>query len=171
MWQASKALPCRFRNSQIKLDETQSAQTQTLYFLTRRYDIVYCRLRDSDSCRMHLIGSFAEAERLFGLRTGRGLVSKHLQRLKGGSFKPARSLALELGLRGVRVNAVNPSFTFTEMTRSFERHGPLMKKILERVPLGRGAKPAEVASIIAFLASKRVLLKKTITVSIDPRVE
>jgi len=90
---------------------------------------------------------------------------------KGAVANLPHPLALELGLRGVRVNAVNPSFTFTEMTRSFERHVPLMKKILERVPLGRGAKPAEVASIIAFLASKRVLLKKTITVSIDPRVE
>lgn len=64
-----------------------------------------------------------------------------------------RSLALELGSHGVRVNAVNPSLTLTEMTTAFQQHGPLMEKILDRIPLGRGAKPEEIASVIAFLAS------------------
>lgn len=64
-----------------------------------------------------------------------------------------RSLALELAPHGVRVNAVNPSLTLTEMTAAFQQHKPLMEKVLERIPLGRAARPEEVASVIAFLAS------------------
>jgi meso-butanediol dehydrogenase / (S,S)-butanediol dehydrogenase / diacetyl reductase len=72
---------------------------------------------------------------------------------KGAVSNLTRSLALELAPHGVRVNAVNPSLTLTEMTTVFQHHGPLMEKILERIPLGRGAKPEEIASVIAFLAS------------------
>lgn len=72
---------------------------------------------------------------------------------KGAVSNLTRSLALELAPHGVRVNAVNPSLTLTEMTTVFQQHGPLMEKILERIPLGRGAKPEEIASVIAFLAS------------------
>jgi meso-butanediol dehydrogenase/(S,S)-butanediol dehydrogenase/diacetyl reductase len=53
----------------------------------------------------------------------------------------------------VRVNAVNPSLTLTEMTAVFQQHRPLMEEILDRIPLGRAAKPEEIASVIAFLAS------------------
>ena len=72
---------------------------------------------------------------------------------KGAVSNLTRSLALELAPHGVRVNAVNPSLTLTEMTTVFQQHGPLMEKILDRIPLGRGAKPEEIASVIAFLAS------------------
>ena len=72
---------------------------------------------------------------------------------KGAVSNLTRSLALELAPHGVRVNAVNPSLTLTEMTTAFQQHGPLMERILERIPLGRGAKPEEIASVIAFLAS------------------
>lgn len=72
---------------------------------------------------------------------------------KGAVSNLTRSLALELAPYGVRVNAVNPSLTLTEMTTVFQQHGPLMEKIVERIPLGRGAKPEEIASVIAFLAS------------------
>ena len=72
---------------------------------------------------------------------------------KGAVSNLTRSLALELAPHGVRVNAVNPSLTLTEMTTAFQQHGPLMQKILDRIPLGRGAKPEEIASVIAFLAS------------------
>jgi len=72
---------------------------------------------------------------------------------KGAVSNLTRSLALELAPHGVRVNAVNPSLTLTEMTAAFQQHAPLMEKILDRIPLGRGAKPEEVASVIAFLAS------------------
>jgi meso-butanediol dehydrogenase/(S,S)-butanediol dehydrogenase/diacetyl reductase len=71
---------------------------------------------------------------------------------KGAVTNLTRSLALELGSKGVRVNAVNPSLTFTEMTDGMKDNEALMAKFAERIPLGRGAQPEEVADVIAFLA-------------------
>lgn len=72
---------------------------------------------------------------------------------KGAVTNLTRSLALELGEKGVRVNAVNPGLTFTDMTRDMKENAALMQKFADRIPLGRGAEPEEVADVIAFLAS------------------
>lgn len=71
---------------------------------------------------------------------------------KGAVTNLTRSLAMELGAKGVRVNAVNPSLTFTDLTDGMKGNAPLMAKFAERIPLGRGAEAAEVADVIAFLA-------------------
>jgi meso-butanediol dehydrogenase/(S,S)-butanediol dehydrogenase/diacetyl reductase len=72
---------------------------------------------------------------------------------KGGVSNFTRSLALELGPKGVRVNAVSPSLTFTEMTGAIKDNDVVMAKFKERIPLGRGAEPEDIAPAIAFLAS------------------
>lgn len=72
---------------------------------------------------------------------------------KGAVSNFTRSLALELGAQGVRVNAVNPGLTFTGLTQEIKRDQELMRRFAERIPLGRGAEPEEVADVIAFLAS------------------
>lgn len=72
---------------------------------------------------------------------------------KGGVTNLTRSLALELGEKGVRVNAVNPSLTLTELTADMKGDEALMAKFRERIPLGRPAEPADIAGVIAFLAS------------------
>ncbi|GJE44421.1 SDR family NAD(P)-dependent oxidoreductase [Methylobacterium soli] len=72
---------------------------------------------------------------------------------KGAVTNLTRSLALELGQKGVRVNAVNPSLTFTDLTEDMKDDAELMQKFADRIPLGRGAEPEEVADVIAFLAS------------------
>jgi meso-butanediol dehydrogenase/(S,S)-butanediol dehydrogenase/diacetyl reductase len=86
---------------------------------------------------------------------------------KGAVSNLTRSLALELAPHGVRINAVNPSLTLTEMTAAFQQHHPLMEKILDRIPLGRGAKPEEVASVIAFLASDDASFVNGVNLPVD----
>ncbi len=86
---------------------------------------------------------------------------------KGAVSNLTRSLALELAPHGVRINAVNPSLTLTEMTAAFQQHHPLMEKILDRIPLGRGAKPEEVASVIAFLASDDATFVNGVNLPVD----
>ena len=72
---------------------------------------------------------------------------------KGAVTNLTRSLALELGAKGVRVNAVNPSLTFTDLTQDMKDDADLMARFADRIPMGRGAEPEEVADVIAFLAS------------------
>jgi meso-butanediol dehydrogenase / (S,S)-butanediol dehydrogenase / diacetyl reductase len=86
---------------------------------------------------------------------------------KGAVSNLTRSLAIELGMQGVRVNAVNPGLTFTEMTKPVEQNTVLMDKFLERIPLGRGAISDEVASVIAFLASEDAAYVNGVNLPVD----
>ena len=73
---------------------------------------------------------------------------------KGAVVNLTRSLALDHGADGVRVNAVCPSFTRTGMTEDMEQKPELMAKFTDRIALGRPDEASEVASVIAFLASE-----------------
>lgn len=72
---------------------------------------------------------------------------------KGAVTNYTRSLALEYGARGVRVNAVAPSFTLTDATAELAKSEALLAAFRDRMPAGRAATPDEVAGVIAFLAS------------------
>jgi len=72
---------------------------------------------------------------------------------KGGVSNFTRSLAMDHGVDGVRVNAVCPSLTLTDMAGDIKDNQALLAKFAERIPLGRAAQPEEIADVIAFLAS------------------
>jgi 3-oxoacyl-[acyl-carrier protein] reductase len=69
---------------------------------------------------------------------------------KGGLVGMTRALALELAPR-VRVNAIAPSLTASEMTRAMPEK--VLDKMIASIPLGRQAEPEEIAETIAALAS------------------
>jgi 3-oxoacyl-[acyl-carrier protein] reductase len=70
---------------------------------------------------------------------------------KSGLVGFARSIAREFGSRNITANVVAPGFVDTELTSvlSEERRA----EILNNVPLGRYASPAEIAAVVRFLAS------------------
>jgi 3-oxoacyl-[acyl-carrier protein] reductase len=70
---------------------------------------------------------------------------------KGALLAFTRSLAAELGSRGIRVNAVVPGFIETDMTAKLPRQ--IKERSLERIVMKRFGQPAEVAAVVAFLAS------------------
>ena len=70
---------------------------------------------------------------------------------KGGMNAMTQSLAKECAPNGIRVNAVAPSFTDTDMYRSMNAQA--RSKLEAFIPLGRIAQPEEVAKAIAFLAT------------------
>lgn len=70
---------------------------------------------------------------------------------KSGLVGMARSLARELGSRGVTVNVVAPGFIETDMTA--ELGEDLVKKYSEQIPLGRLGSVDDIASTVEFLAS------------------
>jgi 3-oxoacyl-[acyl-carrier protein] reductase len=71
---------------------------------------------------------------------------------KAGLDVLAKSLAQELGDRGILVNSVAPGFIETEMTAKLPE--PVRDAILARIPLGRMGSPEEVADVVAFLATR-----------------
>jgi 3-oxoacyl-[acyl-carrier protein] reductase len=78
---------------------------------------------------------------------------------KAGIQGMARTLAIELGRFGIRVNTVSPGFIETRMTRSIaERTGvdyeDVKRAAAARAALGRVGQPEEIASVISFLCGE-----------------
>ncbi|MGW7491314.1 SDR family NAD(P)-dependent oxidoreductase [Streptomyces sp. NPDC054786] len=66
------------------------------------------------------------------------------------------SAALTYGPEGIRVNAIAPGNTLTEMIRTWEADSPgLVERLKARTPLGRAADPEEIAQAAAWLLSDR----------------
>jgi 3-oxoacyl-[acyl-carrier protein] reductase len=70
---------------------------------------------------------------------------------KAGLIGLARSLARELGGRGITVNVVAPGFVDTDMTAALPE--ARREAILAGIPIGRGGRADEVAAAVEFLAS------------------
>ena len=64
-----------------------------------------------------------------------------------------RSLALDWGADGVRLNAVAPAFTLTELTEGMGRDEASLAPFVDRIALGRPGVPEDVAPAVLFLAS------------------
>jgi len=86
---------------------------------------------------------------------------------KGAVTNFTRALALEYGSRGVRINAVAPSFTSTEATAFLEKNEAATAAFLDRVPIGREATPDDIAGVIAFLASEDAVFVNGVILSVD----
>ncbi len=84
---------------------------------------------------------------------------------KAGLIGFGRSLARELGSRGITVNVVAPGFVDTDMTAALgeERVAALKAQI----PLGRTATPDEVAAVVRFLASDEAAYVTGAVVPVD----
>ena len=72
---------------------------------------------------------------------------------KGAVTNLTNAMALDHAGEGVRVNAVHPSLTVTDMSEGIRSDDATMGAFRQRIPMGRPAEPAEVADVIAFLAS------------------
>ena len=86
---------------------------------------------------------------------------------KGGVVNLTRALALDYGGRGVRVNAVCPSLTRSAMTEEMFEDAALMARFMERLPLGRAAEPADIAGVVAFLASDDARFVNGVNLPVD----
>ena len=70
---------------------------------------------------------------------------------KAGIIGFTKSVAMELGSRNIRVNAIAPGFIETEMTQKLSDE--VRKEWIEDIPLKRGGTPEDVARLALFLAS------------------
>jgi 3-oxoacyl-[acyl-carrier protein] reductase len=84
---------------------------------------------------------------------------------KAGLVGLARSLARELGSRGITFNVVTPGFVETDMTA--ELPPDLQETYRSQIPLGRFATPDEVAAVVRFLASEEAAYVTGAVVPVD----
>jgi 3-oxoacyl-[acyl-carrier protein] reductase len=70
---------------------------------------------------------------------------------KAGLIGLTKSLAKELGVRGIRVNAIAPGYIATELTDALPE--PAREQILKSTPLGRLGSTDDVARAVRFLVS------------------
>jgi 3-oxoacyl-[acyl-carrier protein] reductase len=70
---------------------------------------------------------------------------------KAGMLGFSKSLAKEVGSRGITVNCVAPGFIDTDMTRGLKPE--IRDRLNARIPLGRMGTPGDVARVILFLSS------------------
>jgi meso-butanediol dehydrogenase / (S,S)-butanediol dehydrogenase / diacetyl reductase len=78
-----------------------------------------------------------------------------------------RSLALDWGPSGVRLNAVAPSLTWSTRTELLKDHPELHAKAVERIALGRLGEPEEVAQAVLFLASDAARFVTGVVLPVD----
>ena len=86
---------------------------------------------------------------------------------KGAVSQLTRAMARDSGRDGVRVNAVAPTLVHTGLTADMEDDKALMDAFAKAIPLGRGAQPEEIASVIAFLASDDASFVHGLVMSVD----
>ena len=70
---------------------------------------------------------------------------------KAGLIALAKSVAQEMGSRGIRANAIAPGFIETAMTAALS--DDVRKEWMKAIPLRRGGKPEDIADVATFLAS------------------
>lgn len=78
----------------------------------------------------------------------------HYNVSKAGVHHLTKSLAVEWAMRGVRVNAVAPTYIETPLLHNLESQDDLVTQWLDMTPAKRMGQPHEIASVVQFLASE-----------------
>lgn len=96
-------------------------------------------------------GAFCATASTSGLRGDPGMWAYNAA--KGAVVNYVRAAALDLGPRGIRINAVAPGPTDTGMTTRLKEAPEAWESLRQRMPIQRWALPEEVAQVISFLVS------------------
>jgi 3-oxoacyl-[acyl-carrier protein] reductase len=104
----------------------------------------------------HMIGR-GQGGAIVNMSSTNGLVGEalyaHYNASKGGVLTLTKTMAIELGRYGIRVNALCPGYIQTPLTESLDDPAFVAAYVREKIPLRRVGKPADVAAAYAFLAS------------------
>ncbi len=84
---------------------------------------------------------------------------------KAGIIGFTKSIAREVGNRGITANTVAPGYIKTELTAGLPEE--ITERVLGQVPMGRLAEPEEVAEVVAFLAGEGAAYVTGQTLAVD----
>ena len=124
--------------SNNQFDDVLKTNTYGPFFLMRYFTKKMMRQRR---------GSIVNVASLAGQTGNAGQVNYAAS--KAALIAMTKSLAMEIGSRNIRVNAVAPGLIETEMIEQI----PMIAEMVKRIPLGRVGKPEDVAGAVSFLCS------------------
>jgi 3-oxoacyl-[acyl-carrier protein] reductase len=130
------------RMSEEQFDEVLRVNLKSVFNLTKASMRQFLKQRG---------GSIINLSSVVGVKGNAGQANYAAS--KAGIIGFTKSVALELGSRNIRCNAVAPGFIETEMTEALD--AATVQGWREAIPLKRGGTPADVAELAVFLASDR----------------
>ncbi|TRD23170.1 SDR family NAD(P)-dependent oxidoreductase [Palleronia caenipelagi] len=110
-------------------------------------------------------GNVVNVSSVSGLRADWGMYGYNTS--KGAVSLMTQSLALELGMEGIRVNAVAPATANTRLAAGLSENQKAMDAFAARIPMGRLVEPEEIASVIAFLAGNDAAFVNGVVLPVD----
>jgi 3-oxoacyl-[acyl-carrier protein] reductase len=129
------------RMTEEQWDEVMMINLKSIYNMTKQVIKPMMKARS---------GSIINMSSIVGVRGNAGQSSYAAS--KAGIIGFTKSIALELGSRNIRCNAIAPGFVETDMTR-YLKEGAAATEFLKKIPLGRFGSANEIADTTLFLAS------------------
>lgn len=141
-------------NAGITMDNLLLRMTEDMWDKIMQVNLKSCFNTVKAACKPMMkqkSGSIINMTSVVGLKGNAGQANYAAS--KAGIIGFTKSIALELGSRGIRSNAVAPGFIETEMTAKLDEK--TVQTWRDAIPLKRGGQPGDVAEACVFLASDR----------------